>query len=161
MKPAELLNKLDPAIIRDALAPLRGEPDGNGCIPFTGFVRPNGYGVLSINSVRFSAHRAAWVAANGPMDPKVDACHSCDNRPCINDTHVFPGTRSENMIDCRDKGRLNTFVIRGVHHVTAKLTQAQVDEIRSSKVTAVALGEKFNVDPSTIRGVRRGATYRT
>jgi hypothetical protein len=38
-------------------------------------------------------------------DKDVQACHRCDNPPCINPEHLFPGTRSENALDKVAKGR--------------------------------------------------------
>ena len=32
--------------------------------------------------------------------------HTCDNPPCFEPAHLFRGTQSDNMKDCRDKGRL-------------------------------------------------------
>lgn len=36
----------------------------------------------------------------------VDIMHSCDNRLCVNPAHLAIGTRSENMKDAYNKGRI-------------------------------------------------------
>jgi hypothetical protein len=33
------------------------------------------------------------------------ACHTCDNPPCCNPAHLFPGTNSDNVQDALSKGR--------------------------------------------------------
>ena len=53
-----------------------------------------------------TAARMAWSLVNNKSFPtNLHACHSCDNGMCVNPKHIWPGTRSQNMIDCAQKGR--------------------------------------------------------
>jgi hypothetical protein len=40
-----------------------------------------------------------------PLRPGYEACHTCDVRNCINEDHLFEGTRSDNILDAVHKGR--------------------------------------------------------
>jgi hypothetical protein len=159
MRPAELLNTLPAAKIQAALDRHGSVVHANGCIHFGGFLRPSGHGLLSIGSVRFSAHRAAWVAKNGPMDPAMYACHSCDNPWCINPDHIFPGTPSDNMQDCSQKKRLHAHVSPETlfQNRELKLTDADVCEIRemwaTGEWTQKELGRFFNIDKSYVQKI--------
>jgi hypothetical protein len=69
------------------------------------------------------APQVAWELENcQPFPEGLHACHCCDNPPCVNPSHVWPGTRSENMKDCHAKGRhsgvLGTHCRHG-HEMTA------------------------------------------
>jgi hypothetical protein len=52
------------------------------------------------------AHRLALKAKGVDLDDDDDACHRCDVSICVNGEHLFPGTRSINMLDAGAKGRL-------------------------------------------------------
>ena len=52
------------------------------------------------------AHRVAYELWVGPIPKGMVICHKCDNPPCCNPDHLFPGTYVENMQDCSRKGRL-------------------------------------------------------
>ena len=41
-----------------------------------------------------------------------DACHSCDVSLCVNENHLFAGTRKDNMQDASRKGRLVGYGVR-------------------------------------------------
>lgn len=84
----------------------RCEVDLNGCWNWIG-ATASGYGRLKINGIMHSAHRLAFQLKNPSVDTDgKDVCHHCDNRRCCNPEHLFCGTRSENMTDCRNKKRL-------------------------------------------------------
>jgi hypothetical protein len=74
------------------------------CWPWLGARAGKGYGVFRGRR----AARLAWELDNGlPFPPGMEACHTCDNPPCVNPGHIWPGTRSLNMLDASAKGRLS------------------------------------------------------
>ncbi len=75
------------------------------CWVWQGGQTPFGYGHFYWHKRRFAAHRVAWELQFGP--PVKCILHRCDNPACVRPSHLFEGTRTENMQDCISKGRAN------------------------------------------------------
>lgn len=76
----------------------------DSCWPWTGCVKPGGYGFIMHKRRARLTHR---VALSGSLDeqPNMMACHRCDNPICCNPNHLFWGTAQDNNDDCSAKGR--------------------------------------------------------
>lgn len=80
-------------------------PEGK-CWLWTGSRTRDGYGRYCKNATSVPAARESWERKNGKLFPKGKlACHSCDNPPCVNPEHIFPGSALENTADAIAKGR--------------------------------------------------------
>lgn len=82
------------------------------CWPWNGRRNHKHYGRISEWRDGKKAHRAAtqvaWELHHGqPFPAGKIACHSCDNPPCVNPAHIWPGTDLENSTDKILKGRSN------------------------------------------------------
>lgn len=75
-----------------------------------------------------SAHRVAWIIANGQFDRSLCILHKCDNPVCVRPDHLFLGTVADNNQDKLDKGRMYTGDTRGEKSGNAKMTNAIVLE---------------------------------
>jgi hypothetical protein len=136
------------------------EPN-SGCWLWLGNLNHNGYGTLAIKvgevwrTVR--AHRASYEAFVGPIPSELDACHSCDNRACVNPAHIFPGTRQQNVDDCLAKGRNG--VVRG-----SRNGQAKIDETTARLIHArlragegpAAISRAFSVSLHICKNISKG-----
>src|SRR5690349_6136897 len=74
------------------------------------------------------AHRIAYELINGPIPEGMFVCHTCDNPPCCNPTHLFVGTPADNTTDRDQKGRLHA--PEGSRHGGALLTEDSVKEMK-------------------------------
>lgn len=109
----------------------RAERVPSGCMEWQGAQNRDGYGQIRRgrrHEGMLGAHRAAWEVAHGPIPEGLPVLHRCDNPPCVNPVHLFLGTNDDNMADKVAKGRQSH--TRGESHGAAKLTDAQVAEIR-------------------------------
>jgi hypothetical protein len=139
--------------------------DENGCWIWQKCRSRNGYGDFAAGGGKKArAHRVAYEAFVGPIPDGMDVCHRCDVRPCVNPEHLFAGTRSENIRDAYQKGRVPlTGKSHGETHHTAKLTEAKVREIRvrlGSAETKASIARAFHVSAGLIAAIGRGDIWK-
>jgi HNH endonuclease len=132
----------------------------SGCHIWMGAIAKAGYGYFWINNKLRGAHRVAWEFAYGAISPKMHVCHHCDNRACVNPTHLFLGTNADNVADRITKGRARGNWRKGEVHPKAKLTLQDVLTIRSSENSHATLGRKYGGGKSTICYIRARKTWR-
>jgi hypothetical protein len=130
-----------------------------GCWLYDGAKEANGYGYLSNpfgdQPKYLTAHRAAWIFANGPIPEGMRVLHKCDVRSCVNPDHLFLGTDAENALDRHRKGR----------DTQRLLKPAEVTEIKAALRTPyhglqTKLASKFGVSSKVINKIRFGKTYK-
>jgi hypothetical protein len=145
----------DAAIAR-FLANVKIPDDPDDCWTWMGHTLWGGYGQFNMHGTCTTAHRAAYILFVGDMPEGTEACHTCDNPPCVNPSHVFPGTHSDNVQDCIRKGRF----FGGLR----KLSDAEVVEIRAllaeTDLSLAAIGERFGVHAVSVFDIKHGRTHK-
>lgn len=104
-------------------------------------------------------HRAAWRLFKSPIPEGAFVLHRCDNPICVNPSHLFLGSQSDNMRDMWAKGRARPKVLLGEKHGMSKVTESMVREIRSSSLSGVELSRKFGITPTTVCDIRKRRTW--
>lgn len=127
-------------------------PNERGCVLWTGSKGRGGYGQMLWRGKMQKSHRMAWLAAYGPIPDGMCVCHRCDVRACINPAHLFLGTVSDNNADKALKERQSH--MRGELCGTAKLTVAQVIEIRAATGALREIAGRFGVNDRAISMIR-------
>ena len=136
----------------------KGEPDQ--CWEWTGKRHRGGYCYTRWNGrQQMLAHRIAMSLTDGDWDSPLDVCHTCDNTICCNPAHLWRGTAKDNMDDMVRKGR-DRRSLKGTENGSAKLSEADVGDIRSSNLGRIQLAEKYGVTKTYINQVRRRDSWR-
>lgn len=160
---------------------------GTPCWEWQGY-RNHGYGRIWHCGKYHEVHRVALERAIGKELGSLQSLHHCDNPPCCNPEHLFPGTHDDNMADLTRKGRrpkgdmiwtrndperLKAVVAarkikfpdgttkKGQDHASSKLKEKDVLEILSlrQKLTQKEIGKIFGVTSVTISKIFLGKLW--
>jgi hypothetical protein len=130
------------------------------CWEWQGKRDKNGYGCLSWNGKSVRAHRIALSLIDGKLDSSLNVCHTCDNPPCCNPSHLWRGSNKDNMADKVEKNRSSRIGARGEKAGSAKLTAEQVVEIRDSSLSGNQLAKRYGVARNYIFAIKSRKTWR-
>ena len=122
------------------------------CWIWSGALKSNGYGDLFFNGKTQTAHRVAYQLFVGAVEKNLDVCHKCDVRHCVNPSHLFVGTRKENMQDAAKKNR--------VAKTNSKVTQDQANEIRKLDLPNYVIAKKFNISQNIVSRIKKNIHYK-
>lgn len=132
--------------------------DRETCWPWKGLRNTAGYGKYFYGGRYHLAPRLAWQLAIGPILNDQCVCHTCDTPACVNLSHLWLGTRTDNNSDCLRKGRHHP--MRGEGHGRAKLTEEQIREIRASTDSQPVTARRYGVTHVLVGKIRRGELWR-
>jgi hypothetical protein len=171
MKPAE------PFLLR-FMRKVLPEPN-SGCWLWEGTYH-NGTGrpLFSVRKGRSrTAARIAYELFCGPIPENKMVCHHCDNKACVNPSHLYAGTAFDNMRDLvqrglhwkqrdpagmrehgRKLGSRNTWA-KGEAHGSARLRASDIEAIRASDEPTRVMVARYGISPSHVRRVRRGKAW--
>ena len=144
-------------------------PNSGGCIEWIGSRSSDGYGRFWASGRVRGAHRVAYAVAFGTYPEAGHVLHRCDNPACVNPSHLFIGTHSDNMRDMYEKGRKPTppqFIRSakrnkcGDKNPHAVLAWIDVRQIRASGEENTVLAERFGVTTQNIRLIRANKTWK-
>ena len=122
----------------------------------------NGYGQVWTGDRVEYAHRAVLkLTAGEPPADTPHALHSCDVRACFNPSHLRWGSVADNTADMIDRGRHSTVGRKGEDNAQAKLTDAQVAEIRAIYVKGQRpyqreIAERYGIHQVYVSQIIRG-----
>lgn len=116
------------------------------CWLWLGTTTKSGHGQIRYDGLVCYTHIVSWFLATGEWPDYKNGdliLHKCDVPNCVNPDHLYAGNRLDNNHD---------MLSRHPGLVYMKLTQAQVDEIRSlgSSYSQADLASKYCVSQSTI-----------
>lgn len=125
-----------------------------GCWLWTGAKAKNGYGSVTHNGRRQSAHKATYEELIGNVPDGNVVMHTCDRKSCVNPAHMRVGSYAENTADMVLKGR------QGVRQ--RKLSQEDVDAVRSmcaSGLSQQLVASLYGVSQTCVSQIVRRITY--
>lgn len=126
----------------------------SGCWLWQGIINWGGYGVFQLQGKQRSAHRISWTLYRGTIPKDSFVLHRCDVRNCVNPDHLFLGSQSDNMRDMVSKGRAKGTFEKGERSRRAKLTDAQVAEVRADTGSQKALALRLGVSEQLISDLK-------
>jgi hypothetical protein len=133
------------------------------CWEWRGGLCGPGYGIFKVGTLgvdrrNVMAHRFAYELHYGPLE-KLACLHRCDNKKCVNPSHLFSGTQADNMEDKVSKGRQP----RGAMHYISKLDEQKLAAARVFIMNGWSykkIADRFNVQTMSLWNALNGKSWK-
>ena len=133
------------------------------CLEATKSLNSKGYAQATIFKKHYYLHRLVLTNKLGrDIKPDHCACHSCDNRKCLNPNHLWEGTNDDNSKDMLNKGRHKTKPLTGSSNGSSKLQESDIAEIKelcSIGFTRRQVASRYGVSYVSINNIVNGKTW--
>ena len=135
------------------------------CWELTAGSDANGYGSFWLPDKKrmMVAHRVAYTEMVGDIPDGMCVLHKCDNRKCVNPSHLFLGTRLDNNRDRARKSRNNSDKRRGENNGLARLTDEDAVAIRglydTGKFSQQAIADMFHISQNAVSSIVTRKTW--
>ena len=136
-----------------------GEPN-SGCWLWTSHLDRKGYGNIGCNGRWFKATHVSLFLRGVTVPPGHLACHKCDVPACVNPSHLFVGTQSDNLRDSWQKKRRRQSL--GERHGRAKLKAGDVRNIRTRRSlgeASASIARDFAITPTAVHAILTGRNW--
>lgn len=145
--------------------------------------KQTGYGAFGLRDRVCGAHRFSYgLSHNLDVPSDLCVCHTCDNRSCVNPSHLFLGTRKANSEDMVSKNRQarvspeqrasmtagirRARIVANENQVPGVVAKFSAEQVRAIRLMAeqghkqVDIAERFGVCRDTIGRMVRNTSYR-
>jgi hypothetical protein len=136
------------------------QQDGE-CWLWQGTKRNGQHGSMSVHDAPVYVHRISYEVHVGPIPKGLNVCHRCDRPACVNPDHLFLGTQADNVADMETKGRARKRGATGERNPNARLTDAEVLELRrlaASGASQRSVARRFSCTQATVWRIIHGKT---
>jgi Na+-translocating ferredoxin:NAD+ oxidoreductase RnfC subunit len=130
----------------------------DGCWLWEGSLRGKGYGGYKENGKMHIASRVSYELYKEPIPQGVLVCHKCNTPSCVNPSHLYLGTYSDNTQQAVEEGR--QFVAKGELNGSSKLTEEQVIQIRCDTRSQRAIAKDFNISQLHVSRIKRNLVWK-
>lgn len=120
-----------------------------------------GYGKIRLGGRGTSvliASRVSYTIHFGEVPSGMFVLHHCDNKPCVNPSHLFLGTLQDNADDYMAKGLYKPR--KGIKHGMAKLTDDQVIAIRKDTRLLREISQEYGISKASVSNIRLGKGWK-
>jgi hypothetical protein len=139
----------------------------NGCWVWTAGKNNKGYGLSRARYLgyqeRVLVHRLSYEDAGGFIPKGAWVLHKCDNRPCVNPSHLFLGNAKDNVADMIAKGRDVRTPMRGTRNGNAILTDDKVIAMRKAYIAGknrFEVAKMFGMSSNAVSDIINGRSWR-
>lgn len=122
-----------------------------GCLEWTKGLH-SGYAYARFGKHTKNVSRAVWEHHYGKIPEGCFICHKCDNRKCVEISHLFVGSPNDNIQDMIAKGRNN---MRGKPK-TSVIKQQEVKTLFVQRLDIAEICARTGVSRSTVYRILSG-----
>ena len=126
----------------------------DGHLLFEGAGDGNGYGKLAFFGSTIKTHVLMYLHKSGDIPEGMCVCHTCNVKNCIEPSHLYLGSSSDNNSQAWKDGLQPNAVI------SDSLAKEIFVEGQNHRITHAELGKKYGVTRSIARKIRMGLAFK-